>query len=171
MVQRTAQSDDNKMPARISAPFIVYLKELFSTEQAIILGKRIGMCTGQLFGCNSYWKSFTPFCTTTLDNQSTIFGCHPDEKSVSSFSWCITWLKSPFHLPAPYCFHTDTLIIEMCLIHVNALTSQPKIRYLVNKTALQIALHIKSSSASLQPPKIAAVWWKFLCNISSYKDN
>ena len=77
----------NKMPARISAPFIVYLKKLFSTEQAIIPGKRIEMCfTGQLFGCNGYRKSFTPFGTTTLDNKSTIFGCHPDEKSVSSFS-------------------------------------------------------------------------------------
>ena len=49
----------------------------------------------------SYGQVFTPFCPSPLDNQTTIFRGHPDEKTMGTFTGSVTWLISSFHLTLP----------------------------------------------------------------------
>lgn len=101
----TRQTNYNKMSSRKPLTFTVCLKELAPTEQPLTFWKGMeGFFSGQLFGGNRYRKSFTPFSATTLYDKASVFCRHPDEKSVSSFSRCVTGLKCAFHLPAPRMF-------------------------------------------------------------------
>jgi hypothetical protein len=50
---------------------------------------------------DSYCQIFTPFCPSALNYQSTIFGGHSYQKTVSTLAGDITWLIRSFHLDLP----------------------------------------------------------------------
>lgn len=55
----------------------------------------------RLLGCDSYRKVFTTFCSSSLDNQTAVFSSHSYQKSVSTLTTGVAWLKCSFHLCLP----------------------------------------------------------------------
>jgi hypothetical protein len=54
--------------------------------------------TKELFGGNANRQVFSTFCSSALDDQAAVFGGHPYQKAVSSFTRNVTWLKCSFHV-------------------------------------------------------------------------
>jgi len=54
-----------------------------------------------LFCCNADGQIFSAFCSSALDNQTSVFTGHSHQKTMSSFSRNVTWLKCSFHVSIP----------------------------------------------------------------------
>jgi len=57
--------------------------------------------TYNLLCCDRYGKALSALGTATLDDETTIFGSHANEKTMGTLTRYIAGLKSPFHIINP----------------------------------------------------------------------
>ena len=55
--------------------------------------------TWELLCSNANRQIFSAFCSSTLNNQASVFCGHSYQKTMGSFSWYVAWLKCSFHEP------------------------------------------------------------------------
>ena len=55
----------------------------------------------ELLGCNANGQVLTALGPSALDNETSVFGGHPHQETMGSFTGSIAWLKCSFHIGTP----------------------------------------------------------------------
>jgi hypothetical protein len=55
----------------------------------------------RLLGCNANGQSFAALCPSALDDETTILGGHPYQKTVGALAGGVAGLKCSFHITTP----------------------------------------------------------------------